>query len=149
MTASLTGYRQTDHALLGGHWLRGELLGLPDPDWPALAEPTAIERKNVYVVRGRAVVRFADLDWVHRRARLEIGVQPDAGDLVELVRLAVGHGFGTLNLRRLHGWVTLAAGTPVAPLEAAGFAREAMVPRAVWHRGTPVGRELWGVVRDG
>jgi hypothetical protein len=141
----LTGYRESDRTLLSGHWLRGELLGLPDPDRPLLAEPVSIERTNVYVVRDQAVVHFADLDWVHRRARLEIGVR--SGDTAEIVRLAVRHGFTVLNLHRLYGWVTPVAGTPTEPLTAAGFVQETLIPRAIWYAGGPVGREQWGVIR--
>lgn len=145
----ITGFRETDRSLLSGHWLRGELLGLPDPDASPLAEPSVLEAKHVYVIRGRAAVRFAEVDWVHRRARLEIGVQPGAGDLAEIVALAVRHGFTALNLRRLHGWVTPAAGTPAEPLTEAGFVHETSVPQAVWHAGRPVERHLWGVIRHG
>ena len=141
----LTGYRQTDHSLLSGHWLPGELLGLSDPDRPFLAEPVSIEQTNAYVIRDQAVVHFADLDWVHRRARLEIGVR--SGDLTDIVRLAVRHGFTVLNLHRLYGWVTPAVGTPTEPLEVAGFEHETSIPQAIWHAGGPVGRQQWGVIR--
>ncbi|TDV54813.1 GNAT family N-acetyltransferase [Actinophytocola oryzae] len=145
---TITGYRQTDRPLLSGHWLRGELLGVPDPDAPVLTLPASIEPKNVYVVRDTAVVHFAELDWVHRRARLEIGLRPGTHDLAEVVRLAVRHGFVVLNLRRLYGWVTPAVATPTEPLEAAGFVRETLVPQAIWHAGGPVDRQQWGVLRD-
>jgi hypothetical protein len=143
----LTGYRQVDQPLLSGHWLRGELLGLPDPGRPLFAEPATIEADNVYVVRDKAVVRFADLDWVHRRARLEIGVRPGTERLAAIVRAAVRHGFTVLNLRRLYGWVTPAVGTPTEPLKAAGFAEETLVPHAIWHAGVPADRHIWGVIR--
>jgi hypothetical protein len=145
----LTGYRRADQPLLSGQWLRGELLGLPDLDRPELAAPAAIPQENVYVIRDQAVVHFAELDWVHRRARLEIGVRPGADDLAGIVGLAVRHGFTVLNLRRLYGWVTPAVGTPTAPLEANGFARETLVPQAIWYAGGPVDREQWGVIRHG
>jgi hypothetical protein len=143
----LTGYRQADQSLLSGHWLRGELLGLPDPDRSPLAEPATIEAKHVYVVRDRAAVHFAEIDWVHRRARLEIGLRPGTRNLAAIVRLAVRHGFTVLNLRRLYGWVTPVAGTPTKPLTAAGFAHETSVPQAIWHAGAPVERHIWGVIR--
>ncbi|GAB3465367.1 hypothetical protein [Actinophytocola sediminis] len=143
----LTGYRETDQPLLSGHWVRGELLGLPDPARPPLTAPSTIEPRDVYVLRDQAIVRFAELDWVHRRARLEIGVREGRTDLAGIVRLAVRHGFTVLNLHRLHGWVTPAAGTPTGPLEAAGFVRETVVPQAIWYAGAPVDRQQWGVIR--
>jgi hypothetical protein len=149
----LRGYRSGDAALLTGAWLPGELLGLPLPHRPALAEDAVAEppqdhTTEVCVAPGAGFVRYAELDWVHRRARLEIGVRPEAADAVELLlKSAVAHGFHVLNLHRLHGWVTPAAKPPVAVLEGAGFAREAAVPGGCWLDGEPVEREIWGAVR--
>lgn len=151
----LRGYRSTDRGLLRGPWLPGELLGLPLPDWPALAEPTTVAPPagpddEICVVPGVAFVRFAELDWVHRRARLEIGVAPGhAPDLDLLVKSAVAHGLHTLGLRRMHGWVTPLTEPPTAALTAAGFTREATVPEAVWLDGAPRTREIWAVVHHG
>jgi hypothetical protein len=151
----LRGYRSTDRGLLAGPWLPGELLGLPLPDWPALAAPTAVAPPagpddELCVVPGVAFVRFAELDWVHRRARLEIGVAPGpAPDADLLVKSAVAHAVQTLGLRRLHGWVTPTVDPPTAALAAAGFRREATVPEAVWLDGGPRTREVWGLVHHG
>jgi hypothetical protein len=150
----LRGYRGDDRALLTGRWPAGELLGLPMANWPALAEPTTVEPpagpgEELCVVAGVAFVRYTELDWVHRRARLEIGVaherHADAVDL--LVKLAVTHGFVSLNLRRLYGFVTPAARPGTPALESAGFLREASVPDGGWLDGGPVEREIWGAVR--
>jgi hypothetical protein len=154
----LRGYRSTDHRLLAGPWLAGELLGLPLADAPELfttrVEPPRDATVELCVVEQAAFVRFTELDWVHRRARLEIGVQPGAEETVGvLLKTAVSHGFRVLNLHRLHGAVTPAAtpaaGTPVAAiLTEAGFRREATIPDGVWYAGAPADREIWGAVRD-
>jgi hypothetical protein len=152
----LRGYRDTDRHLLSGPWPPGELLGLPLAEWPALAEPTSVPPPSgpdaeLCVLSGVGFVRYAELDWVHRRARLEIGIAPAAQPvgLDVLVKTAVANGFSGLNLNRLYGWVTPSTVAPevTSALAAAGFAREATVDGALW-LGGPVTRELWGAVRD-
>lgn len=153
----LQGYRQSHAGLLSGWWLPGELVGLPLPDTPALAEravvhPPADRTTELCIVPDVAFVRFTEIDWVARRARLEIGVQPASGDRASvslLVETAVSHGFRVLNLHRVYGWVTPATDAPVDSLHEAGFRREATVPCGNWYRGEPVEREIWGVIRDG
>jgi hypothetical protein len=157
MTATmiLSGYRQSDRPLLTGHWLPGELLAAPLDDWPALAAPTVIappdkqSDQRLCLVRGLGFIRFIELDWVHRRARVEIGCHQSTVDgLDTMVRLAVSHGFEALNLHRLFGWRTPMAGVPTGPLNRAGLVREGVVPRGSWLAGEQVDREIWGVVRD-
>lgn len=149
----LRGYRDSDRALLTGYWLPGELVGRPVADRPPLAEPTTVTppadpTTEMCVVPGTAFVRFTDLDWVNRRARLETGLRPEAVDDGEvLLKSAVSHGFRVLNLHRVYGWVTPACGVPVAALRDAGFQLEATVPDAIWLDGRPVERQLWGAVR--
>jgi hypothetical protein len=151
----LSGYRETDRQLLTGHWLPGELLATPLADRPALAGPIAIPapdnrpEQRLCVLRDLGFVRFVELDWVHRRARLEIGVQDATVDeMTSMVRLAVDHGFDVLNLRRLFGWRTPAAVAPTEPLSRGGFVQEGVLPRATWLAGEQVDRQIWGVVRD-
>jgi hypothetical protein len=148
---NLRGYRGTDRDLLTGPWLAGELLGLPIPGWPALAGPTEVPppagHDEELCVTGSAFVRYTEIDWVHRRARLEIGVHNGLSDLDEVVESAVQHGFTGLNLRRLYGWVTPAARPGSDALTAAGFRREAVVPAATWFDGAPAAREIWGTIR--
>lgn len=149
----LRGYRTSDLELLTGPWLPGELLGLPLRDWPALAAPTTVPPpanagEELCVVSGMGFVRYTEIDWVHRRARMEIGLRPGpAESLVVLIKSAVSHGFLGLNLHRLYGWVTPATNPPANVLAGAGFQREATVPDAIWLDGRPVERELWGAVR--
>ncbi|MFD5000618.1 hypothetical protein [Streptomyces buecherae] len=169
----LVAYRSSDAPLLTGYRLPDELLGVRPADWSDAAEPHRIseprERRDerLYVVRDIAYVRYTEIDWASGQARLEIGPRagkgrddPDArehgehgeheGDLLgALVDAAVTHGRRVLNLRRLHGWVTPAARPPLAPLRAAGFAWEAVVPRGCWHAGAEVEREIWGLVAHG
>jgi hypothetical protein len=146
----LTGFREADRGLLTGMWPPGELLAVALPDPPALARPHTVEdTEPLYVVRNLAFVRFADLDRVHRRARVEVGLAPGAeSHAAEVLVLAVAHGFAGLGLHRLHGWVTRAAGAPTDAVRAAGFVLEATVPRGRWHAGGPVDRETWGCVDD-
>lgn len=149
----LRGYRGGDARLLSGPWLAGELLGLPVPGRPALAEPAAVEAPRddtveVCIAPGAAFVRFSEFDWAARRARLEIGLQPEAVDAVAmLLKTGVAHGFHVLNLHRLYGWVTPAAAPPVSVLTDAGFQLEARVPSGNWFDGAPVERQIWGAVR--
>ncbi|WP_320065738.1 hypothetical protein [Micromonospora sp. RTGN7] len=150
---TLRGYRSADLPLLSGPWLAGELLGLPLEQPPAMVAPAAVEAPKdntveLCVLPGAAFVCFTELDWVHRRARLEIGVQPGAEDVVTaLLKTAVSHGFRVLNLHRLYGWVTPAAAVPVALLQDAGFSCEATIPAGRWIAGRPVDRQIWGAVR--
>lgn len=152
VTPRLRGYRETDRPLLTGPWLAGELLGTPPHGRPALAEPVVVPTPaddELCVVPGVAFIRYTELDWIHRRARLEIGAHTDdIGVLGELVRLAVAHGFAGLNLHRLYGWRTPAAALDAGVLGEHGFRCEAVIPQAAWLAGGPVDREIWGVVRD-
>ncbi|HEY4023724.1 MAG TPA: hypothetical protein VGM75_33925 [Pseudonocardiaceae bacterium] len=153
ITTSLTlrGYRAEDADLLRGHWQPGELLAGWQHVRPALAEPVTMRLDDgpLYLAGDLAVVRFLDVDWVHRRARLEIGARPGTeDDLGEVLRAAVAHGFGPLNLHRLYGWVTPAVGTPTGPIADAGFEREAVLGKSTWLAGEGVDREMWGVIRN-
>lgn len=149
----LRGYRAADRGLLTGDWLPDELLGRPVADRPALAEPATVtpptdDTSELCVVPGTAFVRFTELDWVNRRARLSTGLRPEAVDDAEvLLKSAVSHGFRVLNLHRLYGWVTPACGASIEALHDAGFQLEATVPDAVWLDGRPVERQIWGAVR--
>lgn len=150
----LRGYRDDDKVLLTGRWLQGELLGLPVPGMPPLAEPSSLappadDDEELCVVPGVAFVRYTGLDWVHRRARVEIGVREgQVGAAGTLARMAADHGLLELRLHRLYGWCTPAA-TPTAPLLAgAGFRREVSVPGGFWLAGELVEREIWAVTED-
>ena len=146
----LRGYRSADASLLTGHWLPGELLGLPIQGWPALAAPTTIRPPADYNeelgVADGGFARFAELDWAHRRARVEVGLH-SADQAEQLLKTAVHYAFTALALRRLHGWVTPALGEDTAILESAGFRRETVIPDVLWFDSRPVAREIWGVVR--
>lgn len=152
---SLRGYRAADLPLLSGSWLPGELLGLPVPDRPPLSEaatvpPPASERPGdeLYILPGAAFVRFTEVDWVHRRARLETGLTPAAVDRAPgLLAAALEHAHRTLGLRRVHGWWTPGRSGTEETLRAAGLAPEAEIPDALWLDGRPVGRQIWGTFR--
>jgi hypothetical protein len=163
----LRGFRDTDRALLTGHWLPGELLASPLTDRPALASPRTVAvpgdradrsgegpgawNARLCVADDAAIVRYTELDWINRRARLEIAIHDPGLDeprVKQLVELAVAHGFGGLNLHRLYGLLTPAGGAPTEPLAAAGFHLEGVLPQGIWLFGRPVDRQLWGAVRD-
>ncbi|HEY8980273.1 MAG TPA: GNAT family protein [Streptomyces sp.] len=151
----ISGYREADRALLAGPWIPGELLALPVADRPPLADPHTValpdggDHEELFVVRDTAVVRYADIDWVARRARLEIGVREGAEDrAAEVLAVAVPFAFGVLGLRRLHGRVTLSPEAPVAALEKAGFGREGVALDDVWFGGVLTDREIWAVLGD-
>lgn len=148
----LRGYRSGDADLLSGPWLPGELLGLPVADWPPLAPPTTVAppadpSQELCIAPGIGFVRFTSLDWVHRRARVELGLNSVVG-LDVVLKTVVLHGFLTLNLSRIYGWVTPALGAPTDVLADVGFQREAVVPEGTWLDGRPVDREIWGAVRN-
>ncbi len=161
----LRGYRAADLPLLSGDWLPGELLGLAVPGRPALADPASVPppspdrgpAEELLVLPDTAFVRFSEVDWVHRRARLEIGLRPGAAAVAgPLLRAALAHAYRTLNLRRVYGWFTPAAhataGGERPPgaeelLRGAGLSFEAGVPQALWLDGRPVDRQIWGVFR--
>lgn len=149
----LRGYRSSDSSLLSGPWLDGELVGLPLANWPALADPATVAppsgaHEELYIAPGIGFVRYTELDWVHRRARVETGLQPDQDDAAErLLRVAVAYGLRDLNLHRLHGWVTPGTGLAADALSLVGFRHEASVPESVWLDGRAVGRQIWAVVR--
>jgi hypothetical protein len=150
----LRGYRSEDVPLLTGHWLRAELLGLAPPGVPGTADPTVVPAprdatEELCILPGAGFVRFAELDWVHRRARLEIGLQPKAaGCALSALTVALTHALRVLNLHRVYGWATPDAGAPTALLAQAGLRQEATVPEAFWLGGRPVGRQIWGAVLD-
>jgi hypothetical protein len=155
-TMKLRGYRSGDRALLCGRWLAGELLAEPLAGWPALAEPISVPApgdradERLCVVADTAFVRFCEIDWVARRARLEIGLQQASGDAtLAVLDLAVVHALGVLGLRGLRGWVTPVVQPPTELLAKAGFDQEATVPQALWHDGTTVTRQIWGRLSDG
>lgn len=151
----IRGYRATDCALLAGHWLPGELLAAWLVHPPVLAEPLTIPLPagggaRLYVVAGVACVRFAGLDWVARRARLQIGLAAGTQQHAQpVLELAIGVGFRVLDLHRLEGLLTPQISGLSDAVAAAGFVREATVPRALWHDGAVLDREIWGLVNHG
>jgi hypothetical protein len=151
----LRGYRDADAPMLTGPYPPGELLGLPPADRPALAEPASVpppedREAELCIAPDVGFARFSELDPVARCARLETGVRPEAaGTARDLLDAALAHGFEVLNLRRLHGFVTPAAGARADLLAEAGFEQEAAVPNGAWYDGRPVDRQIWAAVRHG
>lgn len=149
----LRGYRDADAPLLSGPYQPGELLGLPQPDRPPLAEPATVppprdREAELCIAQDAGFARFSELDHAARCARLETAVLPGAaGTAGDLLAAALAHGFRVLDMRRLYGWATPAAGARCDLLAEAGFALEAVVPCGVWYDGRPVDRQLWAAVR--
>ncbi|MGQ0838597.1 GNAT family N-acetyltransferase [Actinokineospora sp.] len=147
----LAGYRAEHRHLLTGPWLPGEGLAMPLAGWPALAPWHTVEAPEPGAARyggpGVAVGRVAEVDGVHRRARVEIGVRPGAVEHVPaLARLAVSHAFSVLHLHRVTAWVTPALDPPTSALAAAGFTPEVVIPQGIWFDGRPLDRAMWTVV---
>jgi len=149
----LRGYRSSDSSLLSGPWLDGELAGLPLACWPALADrstvpPPSGPDEELFIAPGVGFVRYTELDWVHRRARVETGLQPEHTDAAgPLLQAAVTYGLEDLNLHKLHGWVTPATGVAATAPDLAGFRLEASVPDGIWLDGRAVERQIWAVIR--
>lgn len=157
MTLELVGYRAAHAELLRGHWLTGELISPSRPAAPGPAPARTLEpapprpESRVLVAPDLGFVRYLEISWVSRRARLEIGYagDPDPDRAAVLLGAAVRHAFGAFRLRRLHGWVTPAAGLPERVLAEAGFVCEARVEEAGWYAGAAVERQIWGCLDAG
>jgi RimJ/RimL family protein N-acetyltransferase len=152
--ATLTGYRESHRELLCGNWTPGELLDRPTARRAALAEPTVIDTaarsgERLYVIPGAGFVRYREIDWIHRRARLEIGLRDRDWKLaIAVLRQARSAALESLGLSRLYGWATPAAGVPAALLADSGFELEATVPTAGWFGGRPADRQIWATLGD-
>jgi len=157
--AAPTGYRRLHRPLLDGAWVAGELLCFahnearaPSAIRAAVAEPAAgpmASTERLLVVPGQAFIRFVELEPVHRRARLEVGVQGtfSATKAAGLLAQAVEIAFDRLNLVRVHGWVRPGHEPTRAVLAAVGFEREVILPDAMRLGGRLVSREIWAALR--
>jgi hypothetical protein len=148
------GYRTADEALLRGYWLPRELIAEPFAAPPPLAQPITVpahtgSAERLYIVPGTAYVRYTELDWVARHGRLEVGLATRADWSVgEVLGRAVTVGFQALGLHRVYGALTPTLSEMTEVVAAAGFRREAVVPRGVWHDGFAHDREVWGMLCD-
>jgi len=151
--ATLTGYRESHRELLRGNWTPGELLAPAADGRAGLAEPAVIDAarsdERLYVVPGAGFVRYREIDWIHRRARVEIGLRDQNWRLAPAVlRQARSTGMELLGLSRLYGWAAPAAGVTADLLAEAGFELEATVPGAIWLGGRPASRQVWATLAD-
>ncbi|MEJ2853346.1 MULTISPECIES: GNAT family N-acetyltransferase [unclassified Saccharothrix] len=153
---TLSGYRPAHAALLKGRWLPGELIAVREDRRVAdfsvaeLPEPGLCDETRVLVAAGAGVVRYLEIDWVDRRARLEVLLLTDYDEVGAraLLERALETAFSVFALNRVYGYVT-PGGPDVEPvLRAAGFEREGVVPEAARVGGAPVGRTLWGRLRE-
>jgi hypothetical protein len=156
------GYRPRQAPLLAGAWAVGELLCFADDAGGAGgigvrtvapapgdgSDRTPLRRLMILPEVG--FVRFTEIEGVHRRARLEVGLQGafDAAAASRALTLARECAFGDLNLNRVYGWVRATAAPVLALLPNAGFAPEAAIPAGARVDGRLVDRQLWGALRS-
>ncbi|MFD4635855.1 hypothetical protein ACFWN2_01000 [Lentzea sp. NPDC058436] len=152
-TCRLTGYRRRAEEFHRGRWLVGDLVSFRDDRRVPLFHDEPPETRSVsrtLVSPGHAWVSFTGIDWIDRRARLEMRVL-DAGPsdrLDALVAEAVEVAFGRFGLLRLEGWVTPGHYDVAPALLDNGFVMEAVVPHAIRVDGKPVDRQIWGKVGE-
>ncbi|WP_433271686.1 hypothetical protein ACQPZF_13275 [Actinosynnema sp. CS-041913] len=153
---TLSGYRPAHADLLHGRWLPGELIA-PRHDGRVaefgavdVPEPGLCDEERLLVAVGAGLVRYCDIDWVDRRARLEIRLLSDfhPDGTHNLLARALETAFTVFALNRVYGYVT-PGGPDVAPmLREEGFDREGELPGAVRVAGLAVGRTIWGRLRE-
>ncbi|MFB8765405.1 GNAT family N-acetyltransferase [Nocardiopsis alba] len=149
------GHRSRDAHLLQGYWTPDHLVSFPDEARDELLDPETVPlpgsdpSRRLFVVEETAVIRFVEIEPVHRRARVVVGLAPGAEeDAVDVLISAVAVGFGALNLHRLHGRL-LSRGTRCRnTAKAAGFRHEGTIPQGMWLGGARHDMEIWGILRD-
>ncbi len=141
---TLRGIRDRDADLLGRCWRGDDLLSDPDrPGWP-VDLPRPGRRSVLLAADGIGVVHLADIEYVHRRARLTVAVL-DPGRRASMLASAVALAVDRLRLRRLYGY--LPAGDPAENiLYQEGFVAELTIPEHGLLAGRPVPRTVWGWV---
>lgn len=150
----LRGYRKRDAHMLSGYWVPGQLVSTSDEGRDAMLVPHTFDLRHedpttrLLVAEETALVRFSDIDPIHRRARLCVALVAGAqGRADAVLSEAIRVGFGQLNLHRLHGRVITGAGHSLS-VARAGFRFEGVVPRGQWFGGGERDVETWGVLRD-
>jgi hypothetical protein len=123
---------------------------------PALQSPVASSldgaqpgaNMRLLIVPDRGFVRMLEIDWIHRRARIEIGIQGafDGRTAEAFLELARECAFDHFNLHRVYGWVRSTHQQTLEVLRVAGFECEAIVPAALRVDGALVDRGIWGSV---
>ena len=152
----LVGYRPDHAPLLRGAWVPGELLcfsrneARPAGRISQVPEPAAAVRARMLVIPGVAFARLTEIEPVHRRARVEVGIQGafDPATAAAVLARILETAFGQLNLERILGWVRGSHPATHDVLREAGFERELTLPRGVRAGGELVARELWATARE-
>jgi hypothetical protein len=158
----VSGYRPVHAPLLTGAWIAGELLCFAVNEARAVASCAAASYEDadrmqssssssrLIVLPDVGYMRLSEIEGVHRRARLEIGLQGtfDAALAESALTAARESAFGLLNLNRVYGFVRATHPPTLAALERAGFACEATVPGGVRVGGRRVARQVWGALRS-
>ncbi len=161
-TGGLVAYRPSHAATVTGAWIPDELLCFAHNDlrspvtahsaaapWPRQPDAAPPSTQRLLVAPGIGFIRFSGIEPVHRRARLEVGIQGafDQATAEHVLALAQETAFFQLNLHRIFGWLRPSQSAVRAVLETAGFTRELAVPFAARENGHPVVREIWGKMR--
>jgi hypothetical protein len=154
VTGQLVGYRERYALLLTGAWVGGELLCFALNEARSrsfhvqAAGPRQHRHERLLILPDVGFVRFAEIEHVHRRARLEIGIQGefDTARASLVLRLARECAFEQLNLNRIYGSVRTTCPPTLQTLSEAGFRREATLPAALRVDGELRARELWGAL---
>jgi hypothetical protein len=143
----LVGCRHRIEELHSGRWFPQEFVSFRnDRRVPTFHDEHEANADRVLVSVEYALVGFVDIDWMDRRARLEIRVLEDgpSARLEPLLADALRVGFAKFDLARLDGWVT-PVHYDISPfLLRAGFTLEAVIPHAVRVDGQAVNRQIWG-----
>jgi hypothetical protein len=149
--APLVGYRQCVDEFHVGPWLARELVSFRGdrrvPVFHDVPPPESTTTRRLVSER-YALVSFVDIDWIDRRARLEVRVlddelTPQLDDVLsDAIRIAVDY----FRLLRLEGEVTPVHYNVAPTLRSHGFELEAVVPHGIRVDGKPVARQLWGMV---
>lgn len=149
MTDRLAGYRKRHNPFHIGRWLTGEFVSFErDRRTPVFEEDHSDppDENDRFLALGEyALVRLTDLEWVDRRARVEIRVLDDgpSARLDGLLDEVVGVSAEAFDLHRLEGLVTPVHYDLSSVLAAAGFRLEATLPYRRRVAGTTVECQVW------
>lgn len=148
--AALVGYRQREEEFHRGRWLPGEFVSYRnDHRVPAFHDDADFSNlARTLVAPGYALVGFVNVDWVDRRAQLEVRVLDDGPSprLEAVLSNALEIGFDEFDLVRVEAWLTPVHYDMAPVLRRLEFELEAVVPAAVRVDGRPVGRQMWARV---
>jgi hypothetical protein len=139
------GYRRRDADMLAGVWRGDDLItSQSTPGWPMdLPEPG---RANIVLVAPMVgVAHLADVEFVHRRARLTIATVTE-DQRSPLLKAVIDIATCRINLRRLYGYLPVHDLIAEEIVQAQGFRPELVIPEHGISGGLPTARTVWGWV---